>query len=532
MRFAIFLSICLFFFPTLSPAQSGRATWITFGGDPQRTGWAKTETELTKENVKGLKVEWSLKLDNEAKQLNSLTIPLVRGPLITQKGFKEVVIVAGASDKVFAIDSDTGKIYWQRTMAVASLPAAAHTGHWLCPNALNADPVIGPLPALPSAPIDSGSRGQAAYVVSSDGKLHGFNLINGEDVLPPVQFVPSLSKVWSLNLLGSVLYTTTSQGCGGTRSGVWSVDLNNPDHKVSSFIVGTSTGAGIWGRGGAAMASDGTILVETGDGIFDPSKNNFADTVVALSKNLKLVDYYTPANAGWITKKDLDMGSMTPVFFRFKNWDLVAASGKEGVIFLLDAKSLGGADHRTALFRSPLYSNDEANFAARGFWGALSTWEDKVGTRWLYAPAWGPPTPATKFPTGYGPTPNGSVMAFKVELQGEKPVLVPAWNSVDMGVPTPVVIAGGMVFAISDGDSTKQSGPNGGVLKTEDRLKSVGHAILYVLDATTGKVLFSSGDTIKSFSHFSAPVVSDGRVYATTYDSTVYAFSLGPPMER
>lgn len=123
-------------------------------------------------------------------------------------------------------------------------------------------------------------------------------------------------------------------------------------------------------------------------------------------------------------------------------------------------------------------------------------------------------------------------MAFKVEVKGEKPVLVPVWNSVDMGVPTPVVIANGMVFAISDGDNPQQSGRNGGVLNTEDRLKNVGHAILYVLDATTGNVLFSSGDKIKSFSHFSAPVVSDGRVYVTTYDSTIYAFSLGPPIER
>lgn len=521
-------------FAILAPAQFRRPGWTTFGGDPQRTGWDKNETELTKENVKNLKLEWALKLDNASKELNSLTVPLVRGPLITPRGFKELVIVAGASDKVYAIDSDTGRIFWERTMSVAPPPEGARAAHWLCPNALNADPVIGPLPETGPPGQTRGPQGQAVYVIASDGKLHGFHLVSGEDVISPVQFVPPLSKNWSLNMVGSVIYTTTSHGCGGAHSGVWSIDLKDPEHKVNSFLVSASRAgsAGIWGRGGAAITSDGKVLAETGDGPFDPSKGDYSDTVVELSKDLRLIDYFTPLNVGWITKKDLDMGNMTPVVFPFKNWELAAASGKEGVIYLLDTKSLGGADHRTPLFRSPLYANEEVNFAARGFWGAFSTWEDPSGARWLYAPAWGPPTPATKFPTSYGPTPNGSVMAFKVELKDDKPVLVPAWNSIDMSVPTPVVIANGMVFAISDGDNPEQSGPNGGVYSTAERLKKVGHAVLYVLDATTGQVLFSSGDTIKSFSHFSAPVVASGRVYVTTYDNTVYAFSLGSPMER
>ena len=92
------------------------------------------------------------------------------------------------------------------------------------------------------------------------------------------------------------------------------------------------------------------------------------------------------------------MGSIGPTVFRFKNWELTASAGKEGVIFLLDTKSLGGADHHTPLFRSPLYTNQEVNFVAKGFWGAFSTWEVSAGTRWLYAPAWGPPTSKAKFP--------------------------------------------------------------------------------------------------------------------------------------
>jgi hypothetical protein len=102
-----------------------------------------------------------------------------------------------------------------------------------------------------------------------------------------------------------------------------------------------------------ALTSQGLVVFETGDGPWDPSKNQYSDSVIALSgKDLKLADYYTPANRAWITKKDLDMWNISPTVFSFENRELIAASGKEGVIFLLDAQSLGGADHRTPLYRT------------------------------------------------------------------------------------------------------------------------------------------------------------------------------------
>src|SRR2546425_12847793 len=65
----------------LSPVARG-ADWTTFGGDPQRTGWAKEETDLTKDKIGKLRLEWSLKLDNTSKELNSLTAPLVHSQVI------------------------------------------------------------------------------------------------------------------------------------------------------------------------------------------------------------------------------------------------------------------------------------------------------------------------------------------------------------------------------------------------------------------------------------------------------------------
>jgi outer membrane protein assembly factor BamB len=55
-------------------------------------------------------------------------------------------------------------------------------------------------------------------------------------------------------------------------------------------------------------------------------------------------------------------------------------------------------------------------------------------------------------------------------------------------------------------------------------------AVLYALDAATGKELWSSGNQVSSFTHFGALSIANGRVYFTTYDNTLYCF--GIPMEH
>lgn len=494
------------------------ASWLTFGGDAQRSGWAREETTITKENVKDLQLDWKLKLDNEPKELNGLTAPVVINPVYTNHGSFEYVIVGGSSDNLYTIDADTGKLAWSKHFTNEAPRPVSSTpeGDYFCPDALNDTPVIG-----------TGKPGPTAYVISIDGKLHALNVINGEDRFPPAQFVPAYSKNWSLNLAGDVVYTTISQNCHRLKNGVAAMDLKNPD-KTASFFQADSYGGGVWGRGGAAIGSTGVVYAETGDGPVDLDSGKYADTVVALSgKELKLLDYYLPENANYLTRKDLDMGNTTPIVFPYKGRELVVGSGKEGTLFLLDAKALGGETHRKPLFQAR-YLNEENDIAGRGVWGAFATWEDPKGTRWIYAPAWGPMhSKAQTFPITNGPTPNGSLMAFKVEDKDGQPVLTPAWVSRDMAVPEPPVVANGVVFAISSGEFTRQIKENGQQYTTKERIAaSTGNATLYAFDAETGKELFSSGKIIPSITHFGGIAVNDGRVFLTTHDSTVYAFGL------
>ncbi len=490
--------------------------WTMFDGDPQRTGWAKDETEITRDNVKKLKLLWQVKLDNEPSGLGSLTAPITVSKVIHNSNFMDLAIVGGTSDKLFAIDIDSGKLFWQRQLPRPAEPKPKVGSEWLCPSSQNATPIV-----------DRPTK--ALYAVASDGRLYFINWANGEDKEPPVQVMPPYAKSWSLNISQGVLYVPTSQGCGKVKSGVWAVDLQDAKHPVTSFLSGPVAGAGIWGRAGVSIGPDGFIYAETGDGVWDPETGKYADSILKLTpKTLTLADYYTPANRAYLTRKDLDMGNMTPAIFPFQDKQLIAGAGKEGVIYLLDAKSLGGADHRTPAFRSPLYANDTVKFAGAGFWGSFATWQDSHDVRWLLAPAWGPQgKDSPKFPVTNDETPHGSIMAFKVEMKDGSPVLVPGWRSRDLSYPDPPIIANGIVFAVSTGDQVEQADENGKLYTVADRVRlKTGNAVLYAFDAETGKELYSSGDVMKQFTHFNGLAIADGRLFCTTYDGVIYAFGL------
>jgi outer membrane protein assembly factor BamB len=110
--------------------------------------------------------------------------------------------------------------------------------------------------------------------------------------------------------------------------------------------------------------------------------------------------------------------------------------------------------------------------------------------------------------------------------------LLPAWTSGDFDVPEPPVIANGVVFGLSTGENTLQAtGAKvifGGqkILSDAQRSQNTHNAVLYALDAKTGKTLYQSGDAITTWVHFSGLAIADGRVYAVDHDSHVYSFGL------
>ena len=168
------------------------------------------------------------------------------------------------------------------------------------------------------------------------------------------------------------------------------------------------------------------------------------------------------------------------------------------------------------------------DFAEAGIWGSLTTWEDSKGTRWLLTPFWGPKHSKFKAPIENGEIKKGAIAAFKMESKGNSAVLTPAWLSRDMDQAEPPLIANGMVFAYGSGENTAQAFPDVGLdFRMERRIPKSTHVVLYVLDAQTGKELWSSGKQITTWNHWSGLGLANGRVYVNSYDGTLYCFGLG-----
>lgn len=511
------LPAVLFTALTAACATCWCADWFTASADPQRTAWQKDEKTISPANAGRTKLLWKLKLDNEPHQLHSLLGTLIAGNVATRDGVRQIVIEAGSSDNIYAIDAEKGTLLWHKHFDYTYGPAPTG-GAALCPGGMTAVPVIGP----------AATQGKfTLYAASWDGMLHQLNVADGEDVAPPARFMPPNGKPYAMNLYKGVIYTATAQGCGGNPNLMYAYDLST--NKVGTFNPGAG---GMWGRSGPAISSDGTAFIGTGDGRWDPANQIYGNGIIGVqqdqtTKALKLADYYGPPNIEWLYRKDLDM-QVSPVVFNYKGRELVVSSGKECRIFIMDAKAIGGEDHRTPVYRTPLVCNEDVNYSNEGVWGSLASWEDAAKTRWLLSPIWGPKHPDFNFPLSYGPVTDGAITAFKVEDKGGKPELVPAWISRNMDQAEPPVIANGVVFAYANGEDSRQFAPENGLgaNATSYRIQHSTHAILYALDAQTGKELYSSGDQIGSFVHFGSLSVANGRVYVGTFDSVLYCFGV------
>jgi len=88
--------------------------WPSFGGDSQRTGWERSDTRITRENVKGFELVLKRKFPDVKAGPRSLTPPVVMGLLISYRGFKELAFAAGGSNAIWSLDADLNRVFWKR----------------------------------------------------------------------------------------------------------------------------------------------------------------------------------------------------------------------------------------------------------------------------------------------------------------------------------------------------------------------------------------------------------------------------------
>ena len=343
--------------PALLPirAQQAPANWLTDGVDSRRTAWQQNETILTTANVKDMKLLWKIKLDNETRQMHSLFPPLI----------------VGSAPRRARAEADRGRrgrvgqhLRDRRREGYAAVeeairqhlkeppPAGGRGGGVLCPGGLTATPVI--------APTQTPGK-YVIYAVSWDGRLRKLDVATGEEIEPPALFLPPNGKPYALNLVNGVIYTTTAQGCGGNPNQFYSYDLATK--KVGYYNPGSG---GLWPRSGPSVGKDGTVYAGSGDGDYYPERQIYGQAIIGVKQNpetkaLELKDWYAPSNAYWLRKRDLDMTVTGPIF-DYKGKEYSFNRARNAGCGCSTRAMLGGEDHRTPVYRTPLICNEEVNF--------------------------------------------------------------------------------------------------------------------------------------------------------------------------
>ncbi|HEV2666674.1 MAG TPA: hypothetical protein VG324_17280, partial [Blastocatellia bacterium] len=442
---------CLVAWTSDAKAQRG-VDWMTSNGDAQRSAWVRADAKISKESMQdpkrkpGFQLLWKLKLDNKPRQLNSLTPPATLERLIGYRGFRMLGFVGGSSDAIFTIDTDLGRMEWEKRLVsnapsqvgtlacpggmttgvarptVATLPPSSFGGGgggrstparsavgepgegavtlaFVRPNppGASAPPSSSSTPPRPPRPNPANPPGGQfgagpflVYALSSDGMFHSMHLSNGADYEPAVKFLPPNANANGLIVVDNVAYVVTEGDCGGAASGVWALELTSK--QVMSWKANVS------GVAGPAFGGDGTLYVSTGGGGESPN------SLVAL-------DPKTLSVKGWYSAGANEFSS-SPVIFEYKGKTLIAARARDGRIHLLDSANLGGPDHKTALHTTPASAKAGATAP-----GALASWQDARGARWILAPAVGSQAADLGFGATNGPVTNGAVVAWKLVEQ-------------------------------------------------------------------------------------------------------------------
>ena len=544
-------------------AQVGRgwSDWPTPYADAQRTSWLRTDQNISVESISkpGFQLQWTAKLGDGGGPTR-----LTQG--VTASGvtlFVPASLVAGNANTLHMLDNDTGHIIWSRAFDAALPPAtgACSGGFAAAPTRIVsgvAEPASGvalppagrgnqqgyrsllgepgegipvePRPAAgrggapgaapggaprPGGPPGSGQgdgipgapnvvggrlgRAMVAYAVAGDGQLHVVGLQSGKDLQKPAPFLPANSR-WSNPIaVGIRMYAATVGSCAGAPNAVYAIDLDAPDKPVVSYA--TNGGSVV---GSVAFSSDGgTLLAAIGSGAV--KGDGKANAIVALDPTtLRLKDWFTHPTAEFVTG---------PTVFRQGARDVVAAATKDGRVILLDAASLGGANHATPLLMSQPVVAGQGSIAAE----ALATWArpaavtaTRAGSeaRSLLVPVAGRPSSGR---ATNGAIRNGAVVALRVAETNGKLTLETEWTSGDLIAPATPIIVNGVVFALSTGQPAKTG-------------RTTSPAVLYAYDGVTGKALWNSGTSMTAAASPGSYWSALSQVYVGTEDGSVHTF--------
>ena len=362
---------------TALPSAPASADAATASADTYRTGWDRNEPGLSPASVA---------TSDFAQQFSTQLQTSVQSQIYAQPIVASGTLIAATeTDNVYGLDPATGAVRWTVNLG-APWPAGVTVPgkSWSC-NDMSPDGTTTPVIGVTSTPVYDPASGYVFLTSKVDGGtyhespkwyMHAVNPATGAEKPGfPVQIAGSPSNDPSLVfdpvqegqrpgllLLNGVVYAGFGSLCdaGNWRGYVAGVSTAGKQTALWSDVAGSGSvdGGGIWGSG-AGLVADGAghIFFATGNNGSPPAGPGSApppllgESVVRLNVNgdgsLSAGDFFSPSDANTLDTNDRDLGSGGPMALPDSMGTaaiphLMAESGKDGRIFLLNRDNLGG----------------------------------------------------------------------------------------------------------------------------------------------------------------------------------------------
>ena len=279
-------------------------------GDLKHSSFNSTERTLHRGNLRDLRSAWQFDTDG----------PLAAGATIVDG----VAYFGSWAGSFYAVDAQSGRQLWSAFVGISPAPD------------VSCSPALG----VSSQAV---VKGDTVYVGGGDSAVYALDRYSGELRWRLQLADPDTgSYLWaSLIISGNALYVGIASlgDCPLVRGALVRIELEHPEAPLFRFLAPEGElGAGIWSTP-AIDELNNRIYVTTGTGEQNPEEGLWGGAVLALdATSLEIqASFLLPTNS---SDHDIEWGSSPTLFEDVNGTPLVAAAGKDGVLYALRASDL------------------------------------------------------------------------------------------------------------------------------------------------------------------------------------------------
>lgn len=318
----------------------------------------------------------------------------------------------------------------------------------------------------------------------------------------------------ALLLLNHIVYVASASHCDWGPYHGWILGFDAATLNLTYTYNATPKGwaGGIWMAGqGPSVGADGNIYVVTGNGTTSADNTDLtggrSESLLKLSPQLELLDWFTPSNYKYLDEQDLDYGCDGALMI--PNSSLTISGSKEGISYLVDYNNMGryNADNSQVKDTLEFNPNRQGYVHVHGspVYTKLSTGE--------FVYAWAETFKLRQFTFDR----NNGIFSTDFK-QGTR--------NLDNGMP-------GAMLSISSNAADTASAivwacfPSSGNANNQVRPGTI--AAYSANDVSTGELWNSSknkNDAVGKFAKFNSPTVANGKVFVPTFSKEIKIYGL------